>query len=611
MKNKKIISLPFIGWNAVFIGIASLLLGLRTAANVGLLQEWSGEEILFFTSFQFSYYFLLLFLLGLFSLILDRVPKGSWLGYFWLFLLSSFFLVFLSANSYVYVLYRTHINLAMLQMTFLGGGRIVNFSPEMLAQILGFLICIFFLSFFILKISQKLQKFKKIVYVVTCCSVFVFLTNNFINAYCRALFITNITSISEKIPYLYPLTMSRFLERYENISKEDIQKQSVNVNPSGRDLKHPLQPLTCQPKDKKNIIFLFVDTLRADMFSQEIMPNLTAFGNENAVFKNNYSNGNNTRHGIFSLFTGIPGSYWTKALSSSTPSVLITALQKEDYGIGIFAGAPLNLPEFHTTIFSSVDNLRVWPRGEGANQSDQFAIEDFENWVKKLPKGKPFFSFIFLDSVHAYDFPKTPEHEYFVPYWKNINHMKLNNDFDPTEYLNTYKNSVRFADTMIQQVIDFLKKENLLDNTILVISSDHGDEFNDNKLNYWSHGGNFTDPQIKVPLVIHWPGKPKGTFDYLTTLMDLVPTILPEVLGCTNPISDYSVGQNIWEPNRKRNWFYSSGYDRNAFVEPDRIVLINKAGLMEFLDKTYRPSKNKGIPPYMAEVMEETSKFAK
>ncbi|WP_303325744.1 sulfatase-like hydrolase/transferase [Turicimonas muris] len=347
------------------------------------------------------------------------------------------------------------------------------------------------------------------------------------------------------------------------------------------------------------------------MFTQEIMPNLTAFGNENTVFKNNYSNGNNTRHGIFSLFTGIPGSYWTKALSSSTPSVLITALQKEDYGIGIFAGAPLNLPEFHTTIFSSVDNLRVWPRGEGANQSDQFAIENFENWVKKLPKGKPFFSFIFLDSVHAYDFPKTPEHEYFVPYWKNINHMKLNNDFDPTEYLNTYKNSVRFADTMIQQVIDFLKKENLLDNTILVISSDHGDEFNDNKLNYWSHGGNFTDPQIKVPLVIHWPGKPKGTFDYLTTLMDLVPTILPEVLGCTNPTSDYSVGQNIWEPDRKRNWFYSSGYDRNAFVEPDRIVLINKAGLMEFLDKTYRPSKNKSIPPYMAEVMEETSRFAK
>ncbi|WP_277036597.1 sulfatase-like hydrolase/transferase [Turicimonas muris] len=611
MNEKKRITLSCITWNALFVGTASLLIGLRTVSSTGALQNWNWTEVVFFCSFHFSFYFLISLLFGLAALFLSDVTRKNKVGFYGLLSINVVILTFLIANNYVFVLYRTHINLAMLQMTFLGGGKIVSFSSEMLAQIGGFLIGILFASFLFIKISQKIQNLKKTVYVILCGTVLVFLINNFINAYCRALYKTNITSISEKIPYLKPLTMTRFLERHGIISKEDIQKQSVNVSPSGRDLKHPLQPLICQPKDKKNIVFLFVDTLRADMFTQEIMPNLTAFGNENTVFKNNYSNGNNTRHGIFSLFTGIPGSYWTKALSSSTPSVLITALQKEDYGIGIFAGAPLNLPEFHTTIFSSVDNLRVWPRGEGANQSDQFAIENFENWVKKLPKGKPFFSFIFLDSVHAYDFPKTPEHEYFVPYWKNINHMKLNNDFDPTEYLNTYKNSVRFADTMIQQVIDFLKKENLLDNTILVISSDHGDEFNDNKLNYWSHGGNFTDPQIKVPLVIHWPGKPKGTFDYLTTLMDLVPTILPEVLGCTNPTSDYSVGQNIWEPDRKRNWFYSSGYDRNAFVEPDRIVLINKAGLMEFLDKTYRPSKNKSIPPYMAEVMEETSRFAK
>lgn len=611
MSDHQEITFPCISWNALFVGTASLFLGLKTVINAGVFKDWNWSETIFFCSFEFSYYFLIALLLGLVGMLAGFLIKKGSLAFYCLLVVDSVTLIFLFANIYVFGLYRTHINLAMLQMTFLGGGKIVSFSPEMLTQITGTLICIFLISFFILKLSQKLQKFKKTVYVILCFTVLIFLTNNFINAYCRALFRTNITSISAKIPYLYPLTMSRFLERHGIISKEDIQKQSVDISPSGRDLKHPLKPLTCQPKTKKNIVFLFVDTLRADMFTQEIMPNLTTFGKENSVFRNNYSNGNNTRHGVFSLFTGIPASYWRKALTSSTPSVLITTLQKEDYGIGIFAGAPLNLPEFHTTIFSSVDNLRVWPRGEGANQSDQFAIEDFENWVKKLPKGKPFFSFIFLDSVHAYDFPKTPEHEYFVPYWKNINHMKLNNDFDPTEYLNTYKNSVRFADTMIQQVIDFLKKENLLDNTILVISSDHGDEFNDNKLNYWSHGGNFTDPQIKVPLVIHWPGKPKGTFDYLTTLMDLVPTILPEVLGCTNPTSDYSVGQNIWEPDRKRNWFYSSGYDRNAFVEPDRIVLINKAGLMEFLDKTYRPSKNKSIPPYMAEVMEETSRFAK
>lgn len=243
-----------------------------------------------------------------------------------------------------------------------------------------------------------------------------------------------------------------------------------------------------------------------------------------------------------------------KALTSSTPSVLITALQKENYGIGIFTGAPLNLPEFHTTIFSTVDNLRVWLRGSNSIESDKFAIEDFEKWVESLPKDKPFFSFIFLDSVHAYAFPREKKYEHFTPYWKSVNHMLLDNDFDPTEYLNRYKNSVRFSDELVQKVIDFLESRGLMQDTILVISSDHGDEFNDNKLNYWSHGGNFPDPQIKVPLVIHWPGKPLGERTYLTSLLDFVPTILPEVLGCTNPTSDYSVGRDIWNPNRKRDW---------------------------------------------------------
>lgn len=113
--------------------------------------------------------------------------------------------------------------------------------------------------------------------------------------------------------------------------------------------------------------------------------------------------------------------------------------------------------------------------------------------------------------------------------------MELNNSFDPAPYLARYKNSVRYADNLIQKVLDYLEEKHLLDETIVVISSDHGDEFNDNKLNFWGHGGNFTDAQIKVPLVIHWPGKKPANIEYMTSHLDLVPTLLPEVLGCETP----------------------------------------------------------------------------
>lgn len=267
--------------------------------------------------------------------------------------------------------------------------------------------------------------------------------------------------------------------------------------------------------------------------------------------------------------------------------------------------------EFHKTIFSSIKGLRIDPRGDNSVESDKFAVEDFEKWQQSIKNGKPFFGFIFLDSVHAYDFPREPKYEVFKPYWKNVNHLELSNSFDPAPYLARYKNAVRYADDQIENVLKFLEGKKLMDNTIVVISSDHGDEFNDNKLNYWSHGGNFTDPQVKVPLVIHWPGKEAGEVNYLTSHLDLVPTILPEVLGCTNPTKDYSVGQSIWEPESRRDWVYVSGYSLDGFVEPDRIVLINRAGMLEHLDKTFRPAPDKDIPNYMPEVLEELRRYSK
>ena len=111
--------------------------------------------------------------------------------------------------------------------------------------------------------------------------------------------------------------------------------------------------------------------------------------------------------------------------------------------------------------------------------------------------------------------------------------------------------------------------------------------------------------------MIHWPGKKSANVEYVTSHLDLVPTLLPEVLGCSNPTQDYSVGTSIWKEAGRRDWVYSTGWSRDAFVEPHRIVLINAAGALEFLDKTYRPTKDRTIPPYLSEVLKENSRYVK
>ena len=52
---------------------------------------------------------------------------------------------------------------------------------------------------------------------------------------------------------------------------------------------------------------------------------------------------------------------------------------------------------------------------------------------------EPFFAFIFLDNVHAYQLDPHGE-KHFKPYWKSVNNLKLSSDTNPTEYFNLYNN---------------------------------------------------------------------------------------------------------------------------------------------------------------------------
>jgi len=610
MKSNKLFNFAFVIVNALLIGLASLGLGLKSILTAGVLAGWDKSQLFIFCTYTYGLFALLTLILGSIFFAFPLIRRNKKLLFALAICLDCFLLIYVAADAFIYPLYRTHLNFAMIQMTFLGGGRIVSFSLPMIFEIVAWVLGLGLLSYLFVFLSFRFSTSKKFSIAALSIVVVGFCYSNLCYSWGFANFNNRLVAVFDKIPLARPLRMNTQLQKLGLIDKKAIDERKVSIDENGK-LNYPLNPLICKPSKDYNILFLFVDTLRYDMLTEEVMPNTWKFASNNSRFNNHYSNGNNTRHGIFSLFTGLPGNYWTGSLTSGTPGILITALHRRGYEIGIFAGAPLNMPEFHKSIFAGIPNLQIYPRGKGAVDSDAYAVEDFEKWQSSLKPGSRFFSFIFFDSVHAYSFPKESKYEVFKPYWESVNHMELNNSFDPAPYLARYKNSVRYADDLIQKVLDYLQSKNLLDETIVVISSDHGDEFNDNKLNFWGHGGNFTDAQIKVPLVIHWPGKKPANIEYVTSHLDLVPTLLPEVLGCENPTVDYSVGMSIWKEAGRRNWIYSKGWSRDAFVEPNRIVLINAAGALEFLDKSYRPSKDKAIPAYIPEVLKENSRYLK
>ena len=127
-------------------------------------------------------------------------------------------------------------------------------------------------------------------------------------------------------------------------------------------------------------------------------------------------------------------------------------------------------------------------------------------------------------------------------------------------------------------------QKQLLQNTIVIITSDHGQEFNDNKKGYWQHGGNFSKHQIKVPMLVFDPSIHPKTHQHLTLHYDLVPTIMQDVLGVTNKFSDYTIGQNIYT-NHPRDWFVCGYNQKYSVIEKNRITNIYESGNYDITDE--------------------------
>ncbi len=313
------------------------------------------------------------------------------------------------------------------------------------------------------------------------------------------------------------------------------------------------------------------------------MPNLYNLSNRSWDLSHHYSGGNGTRQGMFSLFYGLYGSYWDAFLRANKGPVLIDAMNQYDYQKFIYTSASFTYPEFNKTIFSQVpqellheDHLDEPWKCDTRNTNS--LIEN----IKHRNTSKPFFGFIFYEETHArYSFNKKNEIDH--DYIKNLNYFGLSRK-ELAPQINSLKaryiNAAHGIDMQIQRIISTLKETGQIDNTIIVITGDHGEEFMERSR--WGHNSNFTDWQVRVPMVISIPGKSAKKFTQPTSHIDIAPTLLTE-LGIKNNISDYSLGINLSEPIKKRSIVVASWTD---------IGIINEFGKLVIPFKTTTQHKN-------------------
>jgi hypothetical protein len=98
---------------------------------------------------------------------------------------------------------------------------------------------------------------------------------------------------------------------------------------------------------------------------------------------------------------------------------------------------------------------------------------------------------------------------------------------DDRRYLDAlYDGSLRHVDREIGRLVDFLHDQGLFNNTLIVITSDHGEHLLEVP-NRFGHGGRWLDITARIPLIISYPGRvTPGRLESFSELIDVAPTIL-------------------------------------------------------------------------------------
>ncbi|MCB0310626.1 MAG: sulfatase [Bdellovibrionales bacterium] len=376
-----------------------------------------------------------------------------------------------------------------------------------------------------------------------------------------------------------------------------------------------------------NIVLIVLDTLRADQLTAygnklSLSPNLDAFAANSVVFKNAYSTSSWTLPSHASMFTGKyifrHGAHQSHQKLIDSHDTLAEILGRQGYITAGFTGAGYTKVkfgigqgfqyyddrlDFHEYKYSQTDlsllkildfispeMRRIIFRSDGEKTALQ-TTPRIAKWFSKNPS-RPFFLFINYFDVHN---PYNLGQEYQnIRASSDLDLMKINQilEFDYRFHSRSssnnlvsdhikhqiralYDSELTFLDQQIQKLFSVMKSHNAWENSVIIVTSDHGEEF-------FEHGGalhkqTLYEEVLRVPLMIHFPktfeprqiDNPVSTLDIFATVLDLV------------GVSDYSRYDSVsLEPlllgkgEYTRSYLLAQLYGRPALLEPSQRALI-------------------------------------
>ncbi len=295
----------------------------------------------------------------------------------------------------------------------------------------------------------------------------------------------------------------------------------------------PTPPSELAPRlaalERPNVVLVLVDTLRADWttpygFEHDTSPEIARWAERGIVFERARAQSSWTKMSVASLMTSLwPQSHAIRAYGDALGEGALTLaelLQNAGYATyGIQTNGWLHQTfgfhqGFDRYVFPGSSRAYRLPKASIWPHADR-VVEETTRILDALSGDQPFFLYVHFMDVHEYGSPLE-----FKRYG--------------TDARGNYLNAIRWVDDGVERVRRALEDRGLLDNTVLLFGSDHGETFGENGVH--GHARNVLTAVVAVPLVIRLPFPVEPirvtsqvrNVDIAPTLLDLAGVEVPE-----------------------------------------------------------------------------------
>jgi arylsulfatase A-like enzyme len=347
-------------------------------------------------------------------------------------------------------------------------------------------------------------------------------------------------------------------------------------------------PESAPPRPARGVdrlILVTIDTLRADHvgsigYSRETTPNIDRLALESALFTQAIAQSSWTRASMASVMTGLyPTTLGLTCHNFRLPKkhcdllpqaavTLAEVLQEQglrtasivaNINVDAVFGFDQGFSELQVVAADLAADDPEWRvHDEWFDRTTREVTDRALEWLEAHGTDDRGFllNLHYLDPHHPYD-PPEPHRGMFDP---------ANDSGDPRsrDARALYDGEIRHVDEQFRRVLDWISVAGLDSRTMIVILSDHGEEFHDH--GGLLHGFTMYDEQIRVPLLLRVPGITDAgrVVDQQVRLIDLMPTLL-ELLGAPRPDGGAGIslvpllhGESIVEAPALSEWGYRS-----------------------------------------------------